>query len=78
MERYIIDAFWDYEAQVWIATSDDILGLVTEAENIDILIQKVRVIVTELLVLNHQVKNNNTQIKWDLIIHHQELLEVAS
>ncbi|WP_017293465.1 DUF1902 domain-containing protein [Geminocystis herdmanii] len=61
MEKYIIDAFWDYEAQVWIATSNDILGLVTEAENIDILIQKLRVIVAELLVLNHQVKNNNTQ-----------------
>lgn len=78
MEKYIVDAFWDDEAKRWIATSDDIFGLVTEAENIDILIQKVKVIAFELLTLNNQINNQNTQIKWDLIIHHQELLEVAS
>ncbi|OQW89654.1 MAG: hypothetical protein BWK78_07450 [Thiotrichaceae bacterium IS1] len=27
-----INAIWDDEAKVWVATSEDILGLVTEAE----------------------------------------------
>jgi Domain of unknown function (DUF1902) len=32
MDHYKIEAFWDQEAQVWVAESSDILGLVTEAD----------------------------------------------
>ncbi|WP_414574875.1 DUF1902 domain-containing protein [Anabaena sp. CCY 9402-a] len=47
-----VDAFWDSEAEVWVATSDDVPGLVTEASTIEILAQKLRVIIPELLILN--------------------------
>ena len=32
MRSYPVVAEWDGEAKVWVATSDDIPGLVTEAE----------------------------------------------
>jgi hypothetical protein len=32
-----VEAFWDSEALVWVATSEDVPGLVTEAETIEAL-----------------------------------------
>jgi hypothetical protein len=29
---YKIQAFWDAEAKVWVATSEEVLGLATEAD----------------------------------------------
>jgi hypothetical protein len=49
---YIVDAFWDAEAGVWVATSDEGLGLATEAPTIEQLTQKLRVIIPELIQLN--------------------------
>ncbi len=40
------------EAGVWVATSDDVPGLVTEAKTFDGLLKKLRTIVPELLELN--------------------------
>jgi hypothetical protein len=37
---YKVEAFWDAEAEVWVATSEDIPGLVTETSTIDILTEK--------------------------------------
>jgi Domain of unknown function (DUF1902) len=44
----IIRAEWDDEAQVWVATSDDI-GLVTEADSLEILRAKVPAMIADLL-----------------------------
>ncbi|WP_346016735.1 DUF1902 domain-containing protein [Chroococcidiopsis sp. CCMEE 29] len=44
-----IQSFWDAEAQVWLATSDDIPGLVTEASTLESLTQKLREIIPELI-----------------------------
>ena len=49
---------WDEEADVWIATSDDIPGLVLESGSIDALIERVRFAVPELLELNGQQMGN--------------------
>lgn len=35
-----IRAEWDDEAQVWVATSDDVPGLVTEAPSIEALVER--------------------------------------
>ena len=48
----IVHATWDGEASVWVATSEDIPGLVTEAESLDILIPKLKAMIPELLDLN--------------------------
>ncbi|WP_235012791.1 DUF1902 domain-containing protein [Spiribacter roseus] len=53
MEKiYFIRAEWDDEAGVWVTTSDDVPGLVTEAESIDALSKKLEVLVPELLEAN--------------------------
>ena len=44
-----VNAFWDDEAGVWVATSDDVPGLCTEASTIELLSQKIRVMIPELL-----------------------------
>lgn len=48
----IVHAEWDEEAAVWVATSDDVPGLVTEADTIEALEAKLRVMIPELLDLN--------------------------
>jgi predicted RNase H-like HicB family nuclease len=47
-----IKAIWDDEAKVWVATSEDILGLVTEAETLEKLVAKLKLMVPELLEAN--------------------------
>ena len=43
---------WDNESQVWIATSDDVPGLVLESGSFDALVERVIYAVPELLELN--------------------------
>lgn len=46
---YLVTAQWDAEAGVWVATSDDIPGLVTEAPSLDALYARVLNVAPELL-----------------------------
>ena len=46
---YVIDFAWDDEAGVWIATSNDIPGLVLESGSFDALLERTRFAVPELL-----------------------------
>jgi len=50
--RIIVDAMWDQEARVFVATSVDVPGLVTEADTWEALQQKLNVLIPELLELN--------------------------
>lgn len=52
--NYQVEAFWDEEAKTWVATSENIIGLVTEADTLENLTQKLRLIIPELLLLNQQ------------------------
>ena len=79
MNNYKVEAFWDEIANVWVATSKDVIGLATEAETIELLTTKLRVIIPELLTLNEIIDTNqNTEITWELITHRQELITIAS
>ena len=49
---YKIHFQWDNEAQVLVATSDDIPGLVLESGSYDALVERVRYAIPELLELN--------------------------
>lgn len=51
-DKLVIQAFWDPEAEVWVATSNDVPGLVTEANTIESLLNRLAEIVPELLQLN--------------------------
>ena len=52
--EYSVKLQWDPEAAVWVATSEDIIGLVLECGSLDALVERVRYAVPELLELNHQ------------------------
>jgi predicted RNase H-like HicB family nuclease len=45
-------AEWDEEASVWVATSDDVPGLATEADTLEALSTKLESLVPELLEAN--------------------------
>jgi predicted RNase H-like HicB family nuclease len=47
-----VHAFWDDDARVWVAESGDVPGLVTEAESVDQLIEKLKILIPELLAEN--------------------------
>lgn len=49
---YLVRAEWDAEAKVWVAMSDDVIGLITEAETIEALHTKLQTMVPELLAAN--------------------------
>lgn len=57
--EFTVKAFWDGEAGVWVAESDDVPGLVTEADTVEHLIAKLRVMVPELLEANGVVPPDN-------------------
>ena len=44
-----VHALWDAEAEVWSAEGENLPGLVTEAESIEALMAKLRIMVPELL-----------------------------
>ena len=74
-----IDAFWDADVAVWVATSDDIPGLATEADSLDALQLKLREMVPELLLLNHVLPADyRGTISFEVTSHKQETVEVAS
>ena len=52
MSEYLVKLAWDNETGVWIATSNDIPGLVLESGSFDALIERVRFATPELLALN--------------------------
>ena len=69
--NYNVKITWDSEASMWVATSDDVQGLVLESNSYDALIEKVKVAIPELLELN-----NNASLKTIMFIS-ERLVEVA-
>ena len=60
MTEYKVDFLWDEEAAVWVATSEEIPGLVLESGSLDALMERVRHATPELLALNGTVKKSIT------------------
>ena len=52
--RYRINLLWDSEADVWVATSQDVPGLVLESGSFDALLERVKYAIPELNELNGQ------------------------
>jgi Domain of unknown function (DUF1902) len=49
---YKIDAKWDADANVWIATSDDLPGLVIEADSWRTMLKEIELTAPELIELS--------------------------
>lgn len=58
---YEILAQWDSEAGVWVAESDDVPGLVAEADSPNTLAQKLRILIPELLEVNGVPRNRRAR-----------------
>lgn len=54
---YVVNLTWDADALVWVATSDDIPGLVLESGSFDAIIERIRITAPEMLKLNGTTQN---------------------
>jgi hypothetical protein len=73
---YHVEARWDCEAGVWIAESDDIPGMVAEAESMNALMEKVRVLVPELFELNGGLDPGQESVNVLVRAHYEETASV--
>jgi len=76
MNRIEIKAEWDPEANVWVATSDDLPGLVTEAETVEALQQKLAVVIPDLLEANGSTAAEVRNIPMNLIAHREAMISI--
>ena len=76
--KIIVQAIWDAEAQVWVAESENVPGLATEADTIETLTAKLRNIIPELLILNNLISEDYSgSINFELNTVRQELIQVG-
>ena len=75
IKPFFIRAEWDEEANVWVATSDDVPGLVTEEATMEGLIEKLRIIVPELLEFNGL--KTGEEVPFELMTRRFELAQSA-
>ena len=68
-----VRAEWDEEAMVWVATSDDVPGLATEAATMEDLIGKLKVTIPELLIANNTVVED--EVPFEIITRRFELTQ---
>ncbi len=69
---YRILAQWDSEAGVWVAESEDVPGLVAEAESPNTLGEKLRVLIPELLELNGVLQKGAGPAEFSVLYQHEE------
>jgi len=59
-----IRAEWDEGARVWVATSDDVAGLATEGPTLEGLVEKLKIMIPELLDANQDSTTCPLQPLW--------------
>ena len=67
MTTFIIRAEWDEEARVWYVADSNVPGLSTEAPTAEALVDKLKVMLPELLELNDGVEYSS--VPFELIAH---------
>jgi len=72
---YMISAFWDADASVWVASSDDVPGLVTESDTMELLVARLKVLIPELLEANGILPKAYDSVPFQL---HTEMNDVAA
>ncbi len=65
-------ARWDGEAGVWVAESEDVPGLVAEAESPNALVEKLRVLIPELLEANGVLDADAATVEFRVRYEHEE------
>ena len=76
-KQITVNAEWDPEAKVWVATSDDVPGLITEAETVEALAEKLSVMIPELLEANGALVGGAVrEVPINLIAHREQLISL--
>lgn len=73
--EYKVKAMWDPEAEVWVASSEEVPGLCTEAETLETLVEKLKTIVPELLQANGVVFPSH-RLSFHIVSERTEMVEV--
>jgi len=71
-----VRAEWDEVARVWVATSDDVPGLATEEDNLESLIEKLKVMIPELLDVNGA--RGEREVPFELLTRRFEIAQRTS
>ena len=61
-KQILVAATWDSEAKVWVAESEDVPGLIAEANSPESLLEKLKTSVPELLELNDSLFKEYTSL----------------
>ena len=77
MKPYQVIAEWDEEARVWVASSEDVPGLATGADTLDDLIEKLKIVIPELLVENGLLPEGTDTVPFAVKAERSELAPVA-
>ncbi|PUE08683.1 hypothetical protein B9Z51_06955 [Limnohabitans sp. T6-5] len=72
---HFIRAEWDDKAKVWVATSDEVPGLATEAATLEELSAKLDILVPELLQLNGGI--TSSEIPFELLARRFSVVQTA-
>jgi len=77
MSPYHVTAEWDDEGQVWVASSEDVPGLATGAETFEALIEKLKIVIPELLVENGLLSSGTGEVPFEIRAERTEYARVA-
>ena len=75
--KLIVRAFWDHEAGVWVAESEDVPGLATEAPTMEELISKLKVMIPELLALNLKETVSESEVPVEILSQRVEMFRLS-
>lgn len=75
LKPLFIRAEWDEEASVWVATSDDVPGLATEEEKLEALIEKLKIMIPELLEANGTAMEH--EVSFEVLTRRFEIVQYA-
>jgi hypothetical protein len=73
---FLIHAEWDNDASIWSATSDDVPGLATEADSIEVLFNKLSSMIPELMVFNNLT--NQPEIVYEVLARKSSVAHIPS
>ncbi len=72
MPPYHVKAEWDADAEVWVASSDDVPGLATGADTFESLVEKLKVAIPELLEENGLLPAGATEVPFEITAERTE------
>ena len=72
MAPYRIRVEWDEEAAVWVASSEDVAGLATGADTLEGLIDKLKIVIPELLEENGLLSQGVSEVPFSITAERTE------